>query len=112
MLWCLTLTLNTIYVSWCRLLQLVQCLRIPVVKFVAEATSFILFLCLILLHSYEKQIKLCDTRFIDDPQIRQHWEAHRTNLSAQYGLLDRMCVRHFHPSVLETLIMLWIAGRV
>ena len=80
------------------------------VKFVAQAVSTLLFVVLILTHSYEKQLHLCSFRFTHDPDIQQHWRQHRVNLTSRLQQLEHMCIRNLHPSVPETLIIIWIAG--
>ena len=90
--------------------QFVKLLRTPVVKFVAQAVSFVLFLCLILSHSYLEQTKICDTQFKDDEEVKKNLEVFEANISTKYPMLGRMCLRNHSPSFLEVLILLWITG--
>lgn len=99
--------------TWKLFPQFGDILRTPVVKFVAQAVSFIFFLGLILTHSYVEQKKLCSTRFTDDPAIKAHWNTHKHKINSTTGYLylGRMCVRNHTPSFLEVLIMIWITGQ-
>ncbi|KAK2145535.1 hypothetical protein LSH36_676g01050 [Paralvinella palmiformis] len=82
----------------------------PCIKFVAQATSYLVFLSLILVHGHVEQGKLCGSRMRDYHQFNYSYSEVRENLREQLQDMDMMCVRGHHPAVLEILILLWITG--
>jgi len=86
-------------------------LNTPWVKFVAQATSYLFFLCVILTHAYVEQGKLCLSRVEDVQPLYRYYKQVRANLTSDLRRLDRMCIRNHKPPAMELLIVLWIAGQ-
>jgi len=84
------------------------------VKFVAQATSYLFFLFLILAHGHVEQGKLCLTRVEDVQPLYLYYRQVSANLTSSLGLqqIDSMCIRSHKPAAVEFVIVLWITGDV
>jgi len=91
--------------------QVGKLLNTPWVKFVAQATSYLFFLCVILAHGHVEQGKLCLSRVEDVAPMYRYYRQVRANLSASLQQIDAMCIRNHKPAAMELVIVLWITGR-
>ena len=82
----------------------------PWVKFVAQATSYLFFLCVILAHGQVEQGKLCLSRVKDVQPLYQRYRQVRRNLTGDLRHLDAMCIRNHKPAAMEFVIVFWITG--
>ena len=85
-------------------------LNTPWVKFVAQATSYLFFLCVILAHGHVEQGKLCLSRVNDVQPLYRYYKQMRPNLTTGLQHIDTMCIRNHKPAAMEFLIVLWITG--
>jgi len=90
--------------------QVGKLLNTPWVKFVAQATSYLFFLCVILAHGHVEQGKLCLSRVRDVQPLYRYYRQVRENLTSNLQQIDAMCIRNNKPAVMEFLIVLWITG--
>jgi len=99
--------------------QVGKLLNTPWVKFVAQATSYLFFLCVILAHGHVEQDlahghveqgKLCLTRVEDVQPLYRYYRQARGNLTTSLQRIDSMCIRNHKPAAMEFLIVLWITG--
>jgi len=91
--------------------QVGKLLNTPWVKFVAQATSYLFFLCVILAHGHVEQSKLCLSRVRDVQPLYRYYQQVRGNLTTGHQRIDAMCIRNYKPAAMEFLIVLWITGR-
>jgi len=92
-------------------LQVGRLLNMPWVKFVAQATSYLFFLCVILAHGHVEQGKMCLSRVEDVQPLYRCYRQVRRNLTVGLQQIDSMCIRNHKPAAMEFLIVLWITGR-
>lgn len=85
-------------------------LKTPCIKFVAQATSYLIFLCLIVIHGQIEQSKLCPERLGDHESVGKLYRLVRHNLSEDIQNLDKLCIRNHKPAVTEICIVFWITG--
>ena len=93
------------------LFQIGKFVRTPCIKFIAETSSFFVFLAMIMGASFTERQHLCQAKLNSYRELVRHWIHYAPNLTnTVYANTQKLCIRNCTPEPMHLALALWITG--